>query len=409
MLFWCRDGLAYLAALLLLASAGSARAAQVYSQPQVDVGVEVDTNRNMVASGDPTGPKETSEGNTVDAADTIGIATPRSDTTIRPEIRYAEYPTLDTDDLRTILDVDSQYRSQRDEASFEGRYDRESTYGSELATAQFNLVNPYLPTTPETGRISFNTIRTIATAVPSYTYDLTQRLNWGVNATAQSVSYSGISAGDYIPYDYALGGTSLGWAVTPLLNATVGVFASRELAKNDSSSVDADGASLAFAYKWSSQYTMRLELTGERDDSVLIKPTPFRAITTGTGATYITEWQGQVSKLQLSAGRTYTPSGAGGTFRDDQLQVQYNRDLTQRLAFTVAGHFINAVSVAGAFSDYNYNYVNAEAQFKWMITRTWHVACGVEYMREHFEPPVGSAANGLIYASVGYQGLGKPY
>jgi roadblock/LC7 domain-containing protein len=399
----------YLAALLFLALAGPAQAAQVYSQLQADVGVEVDSNRNMVASGESTDIKATSEGNTVDVSDTLGIATPRSDTTIRPEIRYAEYPTLDTDDLRTILDVNSQFRSQRDQASFEGRYDRESTYGSELASAEFNPVNPYLPTTPETGRINVSTIRTLATAVPSYTLDLTQRLNWGVNAIAQSVDYSGTSAQFYVPYEYVLGGTSLGWAVTPLLSATVGVFTSRELAKNDSASVDANGVSLGFGYKWSPQFTMRLELTGERDDSVVVTPAPSKFISTGTGATYTTEWQGQLSKLQLSAGRTFTPSGAGGTFRDDQLQLQYSRDLTQRLAFTAAGHFISAVSVAGIYSNQNYNYVNATAELKWMITRTWHVGGGLEYIRDHFVPPVGSAANGVIYAFVGYQGLGRPY
>jgi hypothetical protein len=270
-------------------------------------------------------------------------------------------------------------------------------------------VNPDLPTTPETGRISSDTVRTLITAVPSYTLDLTQRLNWSVSGTVQSVDFTGTDAKAYIPYDYALGGTSLTWAFNPLLGVTLGVFTSRELAKDDSGSVDANGVSLAFAYKWSTQFTSRLELTGERDNSEIVNPVDIRSTSTGAGATYTTAWQGQLSKLQLSVGRTFTPSGAGGTFRDDQLQAQFSRDLTQRLSFTAAGRFINATSVSGIYAADNYNYVNATAGLKWMLTRTWHVGGGVEYYHEHFVPPVGSANNAMVYASVGYQGLGKPY
>jgi hypothetical protein len=405
---WCRECPRYLATLVLLALGASAKAAEVYFQPQAEVGIEEDSNRNLVTSGDLVAKKESSEGYSAEASGTWGIATPTSDFTIRPEVSYSDYPRLSTNALRTLLDLNSQFHSDRGQASLEGRFDRQATYSSELANPQFNPVTPDLPTTPETGRISSDTTRTLITAVSSYTYDLTQRLNWGVTGTVQSVDYSGSNAANYISYNYYLGGTSLTWGVTSRLAATLGVFSSRESAKDDNGSVNADGATLAFSYKLSTQWTNRLEFTGERDDTDVVKPFALKSTSTGAGATYTAAWQGQISKLQLSAGRTFTPSGGGGIFRADQLQVQYDRDLTQRLAFTGAARVINDTSVSGAYTGSNYDYVNVTTRLKWKLTPTWYVAGGAEYLRAHFEPPVGAASNVMLYASVGYLGLGKP-
>jgi hypothetical protein len=133
-----------------------------------------------------------------------------------------------------------------------------------------------------------------------------------------------------------------------------------------------------------------------------------RNTSTGAGVTYTTTWQGEISKLQLSAGRTFTPSGAGGTFRADQFQIEYGRDLTQRLAFSTAGRYIHYAALLGVYGGSDYDYVNVTAGLKWRITRTWYLTGGVEYMREKFAAPVGAATNGMLYAAVGYEGLGRP-
>jgi hypothetical protein len=406
---WCPERTGLLAALTLSALAVSAHSAEVYFQPQAEVSVDGDTNRNMVPSGDFVDKKGASEGFSGDAIGLWGIATPLSDTTIRPEVNYSEYPRIDTDDLRTVLDLNSQFRLERGQAGIEGRFDRESTASSELANPQFNVVNPDLPTTPETGRVRFDTTRTLLTVVPTYNYDLTQRLALGVIGTYQVVDFSGSNAASYIPYTYYLGGASLGWKFSPRLTVTFGGFASHEEAHNGSGSVTANGGTVGFDYKWSTKFSSHLELSGERDDTNVVKPTAFSSSSAGFGATYSTSWVGQLSKVQLSVGRTYTPSGAGGTFRADQGQVEYTRDLTQRLAFTAAGRVMNETSVSRVYLDGNYNYVNFEARLKWKLTPTWYVAGGLGYLRAHYQPPVGSADNGSISISVGYLGLGRPY
>jgi hypothetical protein len=89
-------------------------------------------------------------------------------------------------------------------------------------------------------------------------------------------------------------------------------------------------------------------------ESKLIKLVVVDKSLTGAGLTFVTSWKGEVSKFQLSAGRTTTPSGAGGTFRADQLQAEYHRDLRQRLALSAAGRFVRYQSQSGTDSGNNY-------------------------------------------------------
>jgi hypothetical protein len=408
MSYWYRDCTRYVGTLLLLVAGGPAWSAETYFEPRADVGAQVDSNRTLISSGDPTSVPSTAGGYSAAVGATWGISTPVSDSIIRPQIGYQDFPQIHASYLHSTLDLNSQYRSERGQGSLQGNFDRQATYGSELASSGFNPVNPGLPTTPETGRISTDTIRTLATAAPSYTYELTRRLGLGLNGIYQRVDYSGTNAGRYISYDYYLGGTSLNWTLSPRADTALGVFGSRESAKNGSGSVKSEGVTLAFGYKWSRQFTGRVELTAERDDSEIVRPAALSVTSTKVGAVYTSLWQGEISKLQLSVGRTFTPSGAGGTFRADQFQVEYRRDLTARLAVKVAGRTIRATSVSGAYSGSDYNYVNAEAGLKWKVTRTWHLGGGVQYVREAFATPVGAAIDRMLYAGVGYQGLGRP-
>jgi hypothetical protein len=183
---------------------------------------------------------------------------------------------------------------------------------------------------------------------------------------------------------------------------------------------------VALGFKWSKLFTAKLLLSVERDYSDVKSPpaattttnattgttsggfiAPVKSTTTGTGATYVTTWQGEIQKLDLSLGRTYTPSGAGGTFAADQLQVNYQRDLSPRLQFQGAARYVNETSVSVVFRSADYSYVNATASLKWKLTPTWYVTGGVEYLYEHFVSAFGNASNGMVYVAFGYQGLGR--
>ena len=104
--------------LLIAAAAGSAApviAAEVYIQPIATLTAE---NRFQSGSGARAEPVEV-QGYLASAATLIGIATPNSDTTIRPRIDYRDYPKDSADNrLEEYLDFNAITSGQRSNASY---------------------------------------------------------------------------------------------------------------------------------------------------------------------------------------------------------------------------------------------------------------------------------------------------
>jgi hypothetical protein len=415
---WCRSsvrsrGLS-VALTGLLGAGGSAVAAEVYVQPLAEVLVDVDSNRSLVTTGNTI----TSEGYSAQAGGILGVATPVSDSVIKAQVGYVDYPKDSDHELQGIVELRTDYHWERSEFTASGKFDRLNTFSSELASAIFDPIVPISPTTPETGRITTDTTRTLANLVPKYDYRLTERLSVGVSGTFESTDYSGAFASDYVSYNYGQGSVYLGWAVSPRFDVTFGPFVSRDSARTGGTSTDGVGAVAALNYKWSPTFEGRLDITGERDDSTLPQFTPTKVTSNAFGAAYSTTWKGQISSLQLSVGRTLTPSGAGGEYFADQLQVEYDRQLTPRLSSISAARVIRYTGSVAQAVNIPYKYADVTLGIKWLATRTWYVTTGLEYLRIDYGggvgtgpsglPITGAANNGRLFAGFGYEGLGRP-
>lgn len=388
-------------ALLALASV-PAFAADVSFRPEGEAGVEYNSNRDLRFDN-----AKASEGYSLDVGGTLKIATPLSTTTIRPVIGYVDYPDADENSLQSVLDLQSVRRGERTTTSLFGRFDRRDTYNSELASSEFNPINPNLPTTPETGRISANGKRTLITAVPTFRYAVNERAGWNLSGTVQSVDYSGDGAGTrYVPYTYYSASTSVDWQLSPLSNLAVGVFGTRSDNKDDDGKADGKGVNAVWTQRPNERYTGRFELNVSRDDVTTIRPVTSRDQSTNIGANYTGSFRGQISRVDLSIGRTITPSGAGGTFRADQVQVEYRRDLSPRTEFMLATRYIKYATLASGSTAGDYDYLNARMGLKRMVTRTWYLSGSLEYLREKFKGTDGGTANnGRAFVSIGYEGL----
>jgi hypothetical protein len=381
----------------------AAVAAETYVQPAAEVRAEVNSNRTLATTN-----KKTTEGYSANLATTFGIVTPRSDTTIQPEIGYIDYPKDKENSLQALLQLASNYHSPRSDFSVYGRFDSRDTYHSELASAVFNPLNPNDSTTPETGRLAIDTKRALASVNPSYKYSLTQRSVIGVSGIYQTTSYSGTNAASFTDYDYSLVNVFMGWVLNPRTQLNVGVFESRDKTKTAGDGVtNGTGVNASLTFNWTNKFTSRLELTSERDDFKQGQPSVVRNRSNNTGATYSTQWSGQVSKVQLDVGRTYTPSGFGGLYRADQIQVEYNRALSPRMSTDYAARYIRYSTIATQSNNSDYNYVTATAGLRWLASRTWYVSGGLEYFRVDNRTVTVSGNNTMIYASFGYRGLGR--
>jgi hypothetical protein len=146
----------------------------------------------------------------------------------------------------------------------------------------------------------------------------------------------------------------------------------------------------------------------ERNDTTDFVPVTVEESTTGWGGTVSAYRKGEVSAWRVSAGRTFIPTGAGGKTESDQLRLQYDRDLTQRLTFTGAGRYEsrNSLSTGGQGDDRDY--ARADLALRWMMAPTWYLAGGYSYIWQDRESAAGDADNNKIFVSVGYRGLDRP-
>src|SRR5271166_450565 len=160
--------------------------AEVYVQRIVSVSAEDNTNLDMQQ-----GPNSKTAGYSADAATLIGVATPNSNTTIKPRVEYWDYPTDSADDrLEGYLDVSSTYKTQRSNASIYMNFERLDELNAELNSANYNSIGPVSPTSPETGRITVGATRTSGTLLPDYRYNITPLTAVGVSAIYQQIEYS---------------------------------------------------------------------------------------------------------------------------------------------------------------------------------------------------------------------------
>jgi hypothetical protein len=402
------------ACIALAGASGPAAAQYYYFQPRATVGVEVDSNRDLVTSG----PTEAAVGGAVEGGATMGLATPLSDTTLRPDVTYTDYPKLDEKSVKSVLDFLSNYHTERAKFSIYGEISYSDLYSSELASAAFNVLNPNLPTTPETGRISLAGTRGLATVVPKFQYELTPRLGIFATGTYQDVSYGGVLTDEFVSYQYYTGTVGLDWNINLRSDISVGFDASRQSARNVYSVTDGKGADITYTYAWSQTFTGKLSLVEERDNissepqGGVVNPATSPHIDStanGVGAQYATIWTGQISQIQVTIGRTFTPNGSGSTYRSDALQAEYKRQFSPRLSLDTAVHYIRNVALSGIYAGGDYNYLIASADLRWNLTRTWFVAGGVQYLDESFPQSDTAAKNAMAHVAFGYEGLGRQY
>jgi hypothetical protein len=205
----------------------------------------------------------------------------------------------------------------------------------------------------------------------------------------------------------------LKWNLTPRSDVVVGVQGSRTAEKDRKGSTDGRGLTLSYDYQWTQLWTASVSLVGEHDDINAVPPgapastNPTKQTANGFGATFDMAYKGQLNQLQLTVGQTFTPSGAGGTYRSDQFQAEFKRTLTPRTSFVGAARYIHNVAVSSIYASGNYDYVIGTADLKWMASPTLYFAGGFQYLETR---SFGTTPNNkMLHVLFGYEALGRRY
>jgi hypothetical protein len=392
--------------LLLAATATCpAFAAQVFVQNTATVGAETNSNLDLTPGGD----SETT-GYIVNASSLIGIATPNSSTTIRPRVDYRNYPTDSADDrVEAYVDFNSAYRSQRTTAGIYGTLDHRDELNAEMTQAVYDDVNPVYPTAPQTGRTVRGITRDSAILLPSYSYNLSQLLAVGLSGIYEKFDYSPEDDSRYVDFTYYQAKASLIWTLNQKSDLSFGAYGNKYSATHFDSTANATGGSLDLNTSWTQLFSTRASIVFQHSSIDSGIPPIFNGTVNAWGGALTAIYKAETNQFRADLSRNLTPSGGGSVYYNNQLQFEYSRKITQRLAVTAAAVYLQNRAMTAAVSDNGRNYLRSVIDVKWMMSRLWFVQGGYQYTWQKYQLDPDGAGNNRIYLRVGYQGLGRQW
>jgi len=390
-----------LVTLLVLSVSAPVLSAEYYVQPLVTALVKTNSNINL----DPAGGTPV-QGYGTDASALIGIATPNSDTNIRPRIRYAYYPKeAQLGRLESMFDFNTSYRSQVSTFALSGRFDRLNDTNAQRPSAQFSELNPSAPGTSDAGRIQVGATRDYLILQPRYTHQLSQLVSLGVSALYQAETFNPSDLNGHVNFDYYRGQVFISRKFGERMDLRLGGIAARYEARDVVSTSDASGAEIGLAYKWTEALKGTMVVTWQHSDVNSELNPAFKGTTDNWGASGDLAWLRSASTFRLNLGRTVTPGSAGGTYSADQLHVQYDRTFSERLSGTVATRAVATRGLWANIDSSDRNYTTAELSARWMLTRTWIIQGGYTYFWQKYRTDPLTAHSNEFYLQCGYQGL----
>lgn len=383
---------------------GGAQAADTYVQPRIELRAESSSNLELDAV---TNDKSDTYGGVADFAALIGIATPRSETSIRPRIKFQDYADRGNyQNTEAFFDFKTVYQSERSEFALISRYSWQNTTNAEISDAEFDDLDPDDPSVPETSNNQDDETRQRLDFRPTYSYQISERATIGGELGFQGVRYSDAESIDRVEYDYFQGGAFVRWATGPRTDLTIGAYASNYEARQGSDQTDAVGGGVAITQAWSERAASSLEVTFEQNDfsSDEIEGDDR---TNNWGASFSTYTTGEVDQWRLTATRTYAPNGRGGKSSFDQFRLQYDRDLSERLHFMAAGRYVKDESIGEVGTMEDRDFSRFEVALTWFMSSRWFVRGAYQYTYLDRESDPETADDNRIMLGVGYQGLGR--
>ena len=128
----------------------------------------------------------------------------------------------------------------------------------------------------------------------------------------------------------------MSWNYSPRSALSFGGYGSKYEATHIDSNATGAGTSIEWNTNWTPLLSTDATVVYQRTKVDQTVPNIVHANVNAWGATFGAVYKAQISQYRLNVGRIITPSGAGGVYVNDQIQFQYNRDLSERFAFTGA-------------------------------------------------------------------------
>lgn len=388
-----------------LSFAPAAWGAEVRTEPRVDLRVEYNDNLNL----DPVPTSDSEVTGYIAEADLLmGIATPRGETSLRPRVRFQDYP--DQDDFERFegfLDLLSTYDWERSALEFAGNFAHQDLFNFDTQGGGSDPLDPGAGD-PGGGGDSIGQTRTSLGLAPQFQHRITQRASLGLGVNYQATSYDADEGeSDRTDYDYGVVDGFVTWALNPSSDLAVGAYVSRYEAEDEVEVTDALGGRIGYTYRWSATDGLEAVINYERNETEVLVPAIAEETTSDFGGTLTAYRKLEVSEWRLSVGRSFVPTGDNGKAIVDRFRIQYDRSLSPRLTFRGAARYDSRSNLGELNEGNDRDYARVDLSMKWLITETWYVGGGYSYIWEDREQAVSDASNNRFFINFGYQGFGQ--
>jgi hypothetical protein len=238
---------------------------------------------------------------------------------------YDEIPDVDSDDQ--FLDVDFEHATLKSDFRIRGKYGRESQRTGERADPDIDVDDPDEIPTDETGDVFSSERRERVRIEPQWSYDITERLTVGLEASYMDVSYDDSITSDLVDYTDQRVEGSLARAFTERMRGYIGARARNY--DNELGTNEVDGVSAVIGIESDISETTRFQaevgyedtervLTGESDSNVVGNLSLVRRLETVT--------------LLAQYRRDIASSGSGQVTARDSLNFILRKDFTERVS-----------------------------------------------------------------------------
>lgn len=393
------------ATLGLALVAGTAAAADVTYVPRAEM--EVQTNDNFNLAPESADAIDTL-GYIADAEVLIDIANPRGSTLLRPRLRFQDYPDHDEDleRVESFFDLVSDYRWERSSFVLDANYSKRDVYNTETLGGEFDPDNPGSPDNPEGGSLTTGETRQLFIVRPNFEHRLTERTSIGVGAQYQVARYDADNdAPTKTDYDYYGALAYLKWALSPRSDISGGAYASLYETTDNTEEADATGVEVTYAHRWSETDGIEVTAFYEKNDITEFVPVRTEESTSDFGGSITAYRKLEVSTWRLVAARRFLPTGDSGKQTLDSIRLQYDRDLSQRLALRGAVRLESRSGLGTIGAGTERDYARGDLSLRWFVTPTWFVGGGYTYIWQDRESDPTSADNNRFFVNFGFRGL----
>lgn len=317
-------------------------------------------------------------------------------------IKYSGDDSELSDRDNQIIRLTSAYRvTERNKFSLNGKYIRDSV----LRTSRISLLEgggeiPFDPDQDvDENLVQENVRRTRSTISPGWNFQLDEKTLLGLKYAYQDRSYSGDSSD----------------SLTEFERQTIKATISRQISEKDKVTgsisetyyrpdeigpdrdVDTIEARLGWVHRFTESFEMDFTVGGRDSDFDNAQKSSDSGFVGNIGATKRTS----LTNYRINLERRESPSSSGSTVEVDEINVEINHAITEKLTFGFDGRYFDTESTDNSNSNSNREYMSLEPGLFWRFLPSWVAGAGYRYTNEDLDTG-GSGDSNAAYIRISW-------